>query len=292
MSDARRLAIRARHVIAFDGRGHRLLRDGVVVIEGDRILHVGPRFDGRVDETVDAPRPRAHAGPDQHARAHRRLAARPVVHRGPRERAVLVLGPLRDAARARRRAGRGGEPRLRRLLDGRAAPRRRHHGDGDRRARASTSSSAPPRYGLRVYMGLTFRSGTLAHARRAARRVGVGRGGRAARGSRRAVEFHRQPRRRARRPRAVLLWRRPGRHLHGRAAARRQAVRGRDAPPVHRAHLAVGRRVQRDGRAPRRRRRSRGCDELGVLGDNTDPRPRHHRRRLVVDELSRRRRAA
>lgn len=32
----------------------RLLRDGVVVLEGDRILHVGPRFDGTVDETLDA----------------------------------------------------------------------------------------------------------------------------------------------------------------------------------------------------------------------------------------------
>jgi len=50
----RRTLIRAGHVIAFDGRGHRLLRDGVVVIEGDQVLHVGPRFDGRVDETVDA----------------------------------------------------------------------------------------------------------------------------------------------------------------------------------------------------------------------------------------------
>jgi cytosine/adenosine deaminase-related metal-dependent hydrolase len=40
--------------VAFDGRGHRLLRDGVVVVEGDRILHVGPRFEGAVDETVDA----------------------------------------------------------------------------------------------------------------------------------------------------------------------------------------------------------------------------------------------
>ena len=50
----KRIAIRAGYVIAFDGRGHRLLRDGVVVIEGDTILHVGPRFDGRVDETVDA----------------------------------------------------------------------------------------------------------------------------------------------------------------------------------------------------------------------------------------------
>jgi cytosine/adenosine deaminase-related metal-dependent hydrolase len=50
----RRTAIRAPWILAFDGRGHRLLRDGVVVIEGDGILHVGPRFDGPVDETVTA----------------------------------------------------------------------------------------------------------------------------------------------------------------------------------------------------------------------------------------------
>src|SRR5712692_4066381 len=54
MSATRRTAIRAGAVIAFDGRGHRLLRNGVVVLEGDRILYVGPRFDGAVDETVDA----------------------------------------------------------------------------------------------------------------------------------------------------------------------------------------------------------------------------------------------
>ncbi len=54
MSSPRRIAIRAGHIIAHDGRGHRHLRDGVVVIEGDHILHVGPRFDGAVDETVDA----------------------------------------------------------------------------------------------------------------------------------------------------------------------------------------------------------------------------------------------
>src|SRR2546426_6310560 len=55
MTAAKRIAIRAASVIAFDGRGHRLLRDGVVVIEGDSILHVGPRFGGRVDETVGVP---------------------------------------------------------------------------------------------------------------------------------------------------------------------------------------------------------------------------------------------
>ncbi|MBI2159495.1 MAG: hypothetical protein HYU25_03730 [Candidatus Rokubacteria bacterium] len=53
MTAPKRTAIRARWIIAFDSRGHRLLRDGVVVLEGDRILHVGPRFDGRVDETLD-----------------------------------------------------------------------------------------------------------------------------------------------------------------------------------------------------------------------------------------------
>jgi 5-methylthioadenosine/S-adenosylhomocysteine deaminase len=54
MGTSRRIAIRAGHIIAHDGRGHRHLRDGVVVIEGDRILHVGPRFEGAVDETVEA----------------------------------------------------------------------------------------------------------------------------------------------------------------------------------------------------------------------------------------------
>jgi cytosine/adenosine deaminase-related metal-dependent hydrolase len=54
MSPPRRLAIHAGHALAFDGRGHRLLRDGVVVVEGNLILHVGRRFDGRVDETLDA----------------------------------------------------------------------------------------------------------------------------------------------------------------------------------------------------------------------------------------------
>src|SRR6202165_893152 len=38
MSAAKRTAIRAGFILAFDGSGHRLLRDGVVVIEGDHIL--------------------------------------------------------------------------------------------------------------------------------------------------------------------------------------------------------------------------------------------------------------
>ncbi|NLE76302.1 MAG: amidohydrolase family protein, partial [Chloroflexi bacterium] len=33
---------------------HAILKDGVVVVEGDRVLHVGPSFDGPVDRTLDA----------------------------------------------------------------------------------------------------------------------------------------------------------------------------------------------------------------------------------------------
>ncbi len=41
-------------IIAFDGTAHRELREGVVVVEGDRIVHVGKRYDGMADVTIDA----------------------------------------------------------------------------------------------------------------------------------------------------------------------------------------------------------------------------------------------
>jgi 5-methylthioadenosine/S-adenosylhomocysteine deaminase len=50
----KRALYRAGWIVAFDGRGHRLLRNGVVVVENGAILHVGPTFDGRVDVEVDA----------------------------------------------------------------------------------------------------------------------------------------------------------------------------------------------------------------------------------------------
>jgi cytosine/adenosine deaminase-related metal-dependent hydrolase len=48
-----RRMLKASHIIAHQDGGHRHLRDGVVVWENDRIIHVGKSFDGQVDETID-----------------------------------------------------------------------------------------------------------------------------------------------------------------------------------------------------------------------------------------------
>src|SRR4029453_2067226 len=53
----RRTAIHAGYVIAFDGRGHRLLRAGTVIVGGVRIVAVGRRDTVPVEtgsETIDA----------------------------------------------------------------------------------------------------------------------------------------------------------------------------------------------------------------------------------------------
>ncbi len=49
-----RRRIDASHIIAFQNGGHRHLQDGVIVIDGNEIVHVGRDFDGPVDETIDA----------------------------------------------------------------------------------------------------------------------------------------------------------------------------------------------------------------------------------------------
>jgi 5-methylthioadenosine/S-adenosylhomocysteine deaminase len=50
----RRLAIRASHIVAYQDGGNRYLRDGVIVIEGNTITHVGRQFAGEADEIIDA----------------------------------------------------------------------------------------------------------------------------------------------------------------------------------------------------------------------------------------------
>lgn len=49
-----RTSIAASHIVAFQDGSHRYLKDGVVVWENDRIVHVGPTYDGPVDRAIDA----------------------------------------------------------------------------------------------------------------------------------------------------------------------------------------------------------------------------------------------
>ena len=47
--------IKARWVVGFDGREHRLIENGCVAYAGDKILHVGTAWDGEASETIEAP---------------------------------------------------------------------------------------------------------------------------------------------------------------------------------------------------------------------------------------------
>lgn len=49
-----RTSIKASWIVGHEAGHHRLIRDGVVVYEGNRIIHVGRTFDGPVDSTIDA----------------------------------------------------------------------------------------------------------------------------------------------------------------------------------------------------------------------------------------------
>ena len=49
-----RTSIKASWIVGHEAGHHRLIRDGVVVYEGNRIIHVGKTFDGPFDSTIDA----------------------------------------------------------------------------------------------------------------------------------------------------------------------------------------------------------------------------------------------
>lgn len=49
-----RTLIRGGWIVGFDGHRHQLWRDGVLVYEDDRILHVGQNFQGQIDQQIEA----------------------------------------------------------------------------------------------------------------------------------------------------------------------------------------------------------------------------------------------
>jgi cytosine/adenosine deaminase-related metal-dependent hydrolase len=154
----RRTLIRAGYVVAFDGRGHRLLRDGVVVVEGDHVLHVGPRFDGTVDETVDA---RDRIVTPGFITTHIHMAGSPLDRSFIEDvgnpqfwfSGLFEMLPVRGAAQDEE-AGRASiDFSMAELLRGGVTTALEIGGQ------AEDVIERAAHYGLRVYMGLSFRSG-------------------------------------------------------------------------------------------------------------------------------------
>ena len=155
---ARRLAIRAGWIIAFDGRGHRVLRDGVVVVEGEKIVHVGRTFEGVVDETIDA-RDRiltpglitthAHIGGSPLDRSVIEDRGNPQFWYSGLFEMLPVRGEAQDEAAGRACV----DFSMAELLRGGVTTVMEIGGLGQYVVERA------PHYGLRVYMGLSFRSG-------------------------------------------------------------------------------------------------------------------------------------
>ena len=159
MSDTpRRLAIRARHVLAFDGRGHRVLRDGVVVVENGRIVHVGPRFDGTVDATVDGGAGVLTPGLIS---THAHIAGSPLDRSFIEDRGraqfwysgLFEMLPVRAGAQDAAASRACVDFSMAELLRGGVTTVMEIGGEGEYAVERAAQ------YGLRLYMGLTFRSG-------------------------------------------------------------------------------------------------------------------------------------
>jgi 5-methylthioadenosine/S-adenosylhomocysteine deaminase len=158
MTTPRRTAIRAGYVIAHNGSGHRLLRNGVVVFEGDTIVHVGPRFDGTADETVDAPDMVVTPGL---ITTHCHMAGSPLDRSFIEDRGnpqfwysgLFEMLPVRGAAQDEEAGRACVDFSMAELLRGGVTTVTEIGGMGEYVVERA------PHYGIRVYMGLGFRSG-------------------------------------------------------------------------------------------------------------------------------------
>ena len=52
--NSKKMQIKASYIIAYNGSHHVILRDGVIVLEGNKIIHVGKSYNENVDKTIDA----------------------------------------------------------------------------------------------------------------------------------------------------------------------------------------------------------------------------------------------
>jgi 5-methylthioadenosine/S-adenosylhomocysteine deaminase len=154
----RRTAIRAGWIIAYDGSGHRLLRNGTVVMEGDRITHVGVTVDAPVDETIDAPDRILTPGLIS---THAHLGSSPLDRSFVEDRGspqfwysgLFEFLPVRDGAQDLEGTLACIDFSMAELLRGGVTTVL----DIGRQGEAVAQRAE--RYGLRVYEGLTFRSG-------------------------------------------------------------------------------------------------------------------------------------
>src|SRR5262250_3381626 len=157
----RRTAIHAGHVIAFDGRGHRLLRDGTVVVDGDRIVSVGPNQAapaGADVETVDA---RDAVLTPGLISTHAHIAGSPLDRSFIEDRGnpqfwysgLFEMLPVRGAAQDEEAGRACVDFSMAELLRGGVTTVMEIGGQGEYVVERA------PHYGLRVYVGQAFRSG-------------------------------------------------------------------------------------------------------------------------------------
>lgn len=158
MSTPKRTAIRAGYIIAYNGSGHRLLRNGVVVFEGNTIVHVGPRFDGAADEVVDAPDKVLTPGL---ITTHCHMAGSPLDRSFIEDRGnpqfwfsgLFEMLPVRGAAQDEEGGRACVDFSMAELLRGGVTTVTEIGGMGEYVVERAAH------YGIRVYMGLGFRSG-------------------------------------------------------------------------------------------------------------------------------------
>jgi cytosine/adenosine deaminase-related metal-dependent hydrolase len=101
--------MRCTWLVAHDGSGHTLWKDGQLVWEGDRVIHAGPVFEGRVDVEMDATGKLVIPGfIDTHVHSGHRASHRLISDVG---RPVYFGQPFLEISVAREGTRVGGDPR-------------------------------------------------------------------------------------------------------------------------------------------------------------------------------------